>query len=120
MVGVVVDVSHPPFGHENTFAALYTASASLSKGMDVIVVLREDGVFTGLKGQIEPQKNIHLPPTNEILNDVIELDGRVLADKQSLSLRGIESSDLIEGIEIFDTIDIHDILLEFGDHVIAF
>ena len=120
MVKVVVEISHPPFGHENTFAALYVASASLSKGMDVVVILRGDGVYTGRKGQIEPLEKIHLPPTENHVEDVIELDGRVVADRQALLMRGIEPEELIEGIEVLDTQNIHDIILDHGEHVVAF
>ena len=50
----VIEISHPPFGHENTFAGLYVATASLSKAMDIVVVFRGDGVYTCRKGQDEP------------------------------------------------------------------
>jgi len=38
LVKAVIEISHPPFGHENTFAGLYVATASLSKAMDIVVV----------------------------------------------------------------------------------
>ncbi|WP_455392543.1 DsrE family protein [[Eubacterium] cellulosolvens] len=120
MVNVVIEISHPPFGHENTFAGLYVATASLSKGMDVIVVLRGDGVYTGRKGQLDPMKQINLPPTENQVEDIIELDGRVVADKEALEMRGINPDELIEGIEIIDTQQIHDIILDHGEKVVAF
>lgn len=120
MVNVVVDISHPPFGHETTFAGLYVASASLSKGMDVTVILRGDGVYTGRKGQAEPLKKINLPPTETQIEDILELDGRIVAGREALSMRGIEPDELIEGIEILDTQEIHDIILDHGDKVVTF
>ena len=120
MVKVVIEISHPPFGYEHTFAGLYVASASLSKGYKVIVVLRGDGVYTGRKGQIETMKNINLPATEDLVEDIIELDGRVIVDRQSLELRGINKDELIEEIEIMDTQDIHDIILDHGEKVVAF
>ena len=120
MVNVVIDISHPPFGHETTFAGLYVASASLSKGMDVIVILRGDGVYTGRKGQKETMENINLPPTENQVEDILELDGRIVVDREALSMRGIEPDELIEGIEILDTQAIHDIILDYGDKVVAF
>jgi len=112
MVNVVVEISHPPFGHENTFAALYVASASLSKGYEVTVILRGDGVYTGRKGQDEPLKKINLPPTESQVEDIIELDGRVVIDKNAMEVRGIEPDELIDGIEVVDTVEIHDIILD--------
>ena len=120
MVKVLIDIGHPPFGHENTFAGLYTATASLSKGMDVIVILRGDGVYTGRKGQREPLKNINLPSTEDQVRDIIELDGRVIADHESLTQRGIEPNELLEGIEILNTQQIHDIILDHGEKFVAF
>jgi predicted peroxiredoxin len=112
MVTVVVEISHPPFGHENTFAALYVASASLSKGYEVTVILRGDGVYTGRKGQLEPLEKINLPSTENQVEDIIELDGRVVVDKTALDTRGIDPSELIGGIEVVDTDDIHEIILD--------
>jgi predicted peroxiredoxin len=120
MVKVIVDISHPPFGHEHTFAGLYVASASLSKGMDVIVILRGDGVYTGRKGQIEPLKKIHLPPTENQVEDILELDGRVISDLESLELRGIDPDELIEGIEILNAHDIQNLILDHGEKIVAF
>ena len=120
LVKVVIDISHPPFGHENTFAGLYVATAALSKGMDVTVLLRGDGVYTGRKGQIEPLKHINQPPTEDQVKDIIELAGRVVADKQTLAMRGLSADELIDGVEILDTQDIHDIILDHGDKVVVF
>ena len=120
LVKVIIDISHPPFGQENTFAGLYVATGSLSKGMDVTVILRGDGVYTGRSGQIDPQKNISLPATEDQVNDIIELGGRVVADKNSLAQRGISPDELIEGVEILETNQIHDIIIDHGDKVVAF
>ncbi len=120
MVSVVIEISHPPFGHENTYAGLYIASASLSKGMDVIVILRGDGIYTGRKGQMETMENIHLPPTEGQVEDILELDGRIIADRDALSMRGIGTDELIAGIEVLDTNQIHDAILDHGEHVVAF
>ena len=120
MAHIVVELSHPPFGHEHTFAGLYVATASLSKGMDVVVGLRGDGVYTGMKGQVEPQKNICLPPTEAQVEDILDLDGRVVADRASLETRGLSEKELIEGIEIMETTEIHSLILKEGTKIIAF
>ncbi len=120
MVKVVITITHPPFGHEYTFAGLYVASASLSKGYDVTVILYGDGVYTGRSGQIESLVQINLPPTDNQVKDIIELDGRVVAEKNSMDERGISKDELIEGVEVLDISEIHDILLDHGEKVIAF
>jgi predicted peroxiredoxin len=120
LVKVLIEITRAPFGHENTFAGLYVASGSLSKGMDVSVVLRGDGVYTGRKGQVDPQSNINLPPTEDQVKDILELGGRILVDKSSLHNRGIEDDELIDGVEILDTNSIHDIILGHGEKVVVF
>jgi predicted peroxiredoxin len=120
MVNVIVEISRPPFGHEHTFAGLYVASASLSKMMDVIVVLRGDGVYTGRKGQIAPLEKIHLPSTEEQVSDILELDGRVVADKSAMEMRGIGDDELIDGIEIVPPEEIRNIILEHGEKIVTF
>ena len=120
MPHVVVEISHPPFGHEHTFAGLYVATACLSKGMDVIVVLRGDGVYTGMRGQVDPQKNISLPATEAQIEDILELDGTVVADAGALIIRGIESDELIEGIQVRESSDILALILKEGEKIIAF
>ena len=120
MVKVIIEISHPPFGHENTFAGLYVASASLSKGYEVIVILRGDGVYAARKGQIKPQEMINLPSTESQVEDILELDGKVIVDSAALEERGISVDELIENIEVMDTIAIHDIILDEGEKVVTF
>jgi len=120
MTHVIIEITHPPFGHENTFAGLYVATASLSKGMDVTIILSGDGVYTGMKGQCDPQNMISLPATEEQVEDIIELDGRIVADNNSLRKRGISTDELTEGIEILEGEALHELILEEGDHIIAF
>lgn len=119
-MAIVVEISHPPYGHENPFAGLYVASAALSKGMSVVVILRGDGIYTARKGQEEPLKHINLPSVGDQISDIVDLDGRVIADCEALAVRGVEPSELIEGIEILDTDEIHDIILDTADKVVAF
>jgi tRNA 2-thiouridine synthesizing protein C len=120
MVELVVEISKPPFGHENTFAGLYVALGSLTKGHEVTVILRGDGVYAGRKGQDAPLKNINLPPTEQQIQDIIDLDGRIVADREALGTRGITEEELVEDIEVVETQEIHDIMLDYGVHVVAF
>jgi len=117
---IIVQITKPPFGHENTFAGLYVASASLSKVLDVIVILMGDGVYVAEKGQIDPQKNIFLPPTETQLNDIVDLGGRVIVDKNALYERGIEYEKLIAGVEVKEMKEIQNVILDHGDKVVAF
>ena len=120
MVELVVEISKPPFGHENTFAGLYVALGSLTKGHEVTVILRGDGVYAARIGQDKPLKNINLPPTEQQMQDIIDLDGRVVVDREALEHRGIDENELMEDIVVVETEEIHDIMLDYGKHVVAF
>jgi sulfur relay (sulfurtransferase) DsrF/TusC family protein len=117
---IIVQISRAPFGHENTFAGLYVASASLSKGLDVVVVLMGDGAFAARKGQVDPQALIFMPPTETQLVDIADIGGRIIVDRNALGERAIEERELIEGIEVMDTDEINDLILEKGEKIVAF
>jgi predicted peroxiredoxin len=120
MASVVMEITHPPFGRENTYAALFIASASVSLGVEVAIVLSGEGVYAGLKGQADPQKNINLPSTEGQVRDFLFLGGTVLVDEQSMAARGIIESELIEGIKVLDRNAVVDLILAKGEHVLVF
>lgn len=120
MVSVIMEITHPPFGRENTYAALFIASASVALGVEVAIILTGEGVYAGLKGQVDPQKNISMPPTEKQVRDFLFFGGTVVADGHSMAARGIKESDLIEGIKVLDRPAAVDLLLEKGEHVLVF
>jgi predicted peroxiredoxin len=120
MSKILVLITHPPFGHENTFAGLYVASAALSKGLDVTVAMTGDGVYAGRKGQVDPLANINMPSTEDQVRDIIDLGGRVFVDQDSLSARGITQEELIEGLEGQPLGKIHDVMLDEGEIIVTF
>lgn len=120
MTRLLISFSHAPFGHENTFAGLYLASASISKGYEVTLLLEGDGVYSGLKGQQDPMGNIGFPSTEEQMVNILEMGGKVIALKEALELRGIEGEALIDKIEVLETEKAHSIMLENGVHIVQF
>lgn len=120
MASVIMEITHPPFGRENTYAALFIASASVSLGVEVAIVLSGEGVYAGLKGQTDSQKNINLPSTEEQVRDFLFLGGTVFIDKQSMTARGMIESELIEGIKVLDRTAVVDLMLAKGEHVLVF
>lgn len=120
MKSVIMEVTHPPFGRENTYAALFVGSASVSMGVEVTVVLVGEGVYVGLKGQVDPQSSIDMPSTEQQVRDFMELGGRVVVEEQSLSARGIFSAELIEGLEVLGFKNVADLLLDKGDQIMVF
>jgi predicted peroxiredoxin len=120
MVSVIMEITHPPFGRENTYAALFIASASVALGVGVAIILSGEGVYAGLKGQTDPQKNINLPSTEAQVRDFLFLGGTVFVDEQSMAARGMIASELIEGIKVLSNPAIVDLILARGEHVLIF
>lgn len=119
-MAIIVSITQPPFGHENAFAGLYVGSASLSKGLDVMVLLLGDGVYNARKGQVDPLKNIFMPPTENQVQDIVDMGGRVVVENEALWERGIEPSELLEGVETMESSRIMEIILENGEKVVGF
>ncbi len=119
-MAIIVTISQPPFGHENAFAGLYVGSASISKGLEVLVLLLGDGVYNARKGQVDPLKNIFMPPTEAQVQDIIDMGARVLVEKEALWERGIEPSELLEGVEIMESSAMMDTIIENGEKIVGF
>jgi predicted peroxiredoxin len=120
MTKITVLITHPPFGHENTFAGLYVASAALSKGLEITVAMTGDGVYAGRKGQVDPLTNINMPSTEDQVRDIIDLGGRTIVDQDSISERGITQEELIEGVELQPLGKLHDVVLDNGEIIVTF
>ncbi len=100
-IGLII--THAPYGCEDAFAGLYVGTASLSKGMDVTVLLQGDGVYNVIKGHGDTLNMIHLPSTEPQIKDIIDLGGRVLVDKESAAIRGVKQEEMVEGVELVDS-----------------
>jgi sulfur relay (sulfurtransferase) DsrF/TusC family protein len=120
MAKILITISHAPFGHENAFAGLYVASASLSKGHEVCVILEGEGVYAVIKGQLDSQGNIDLPPIENQVKDILAVGGKVIVSKASLELRGIEQSALLENVDVLASEKIYDMILEHDGHMVGF
>jgi predicted peroxiredoxin len=120
MKSIIMELTHPPFGRENTYAALFVGSASVSMGVEVTILLRGEGIYVGLKGQDDPQMRISLPSTEKQVRDFIDLGGRVVVDQRSLADRGLSVDELIEGLEILDSTAVTDLILDKGDQIMVF
>ena len=108
---VLVYCTHGTYGRDDdAYGALLQANHAVARGMDVALVLVEDGVAIGKKGQ-NPSK-IGLPNNLDEISDFIELGGRILMVKESLEDRGILPSELVEGVNIIPYSDLLKIIEE--------
>lgn len=84
---------------ERLSGALNVASAAIASGVEVSLWLTSDSSWFALPGKISEVELAHSPDLGEILQMIID-NGSVTLCTQCAMRRGIDKSDLIEGIEI--------------------
>ncbi len=106
---LLIYCTHGTYGRDDdAYGALLQANHAVARGMDVALVLVEDGVLLVKKGQ-NPSK-IGLPNNIDEIKDFIELGGKLIVIKESIDDRGIKVNEIIEGAEITPFLDIVDII----------
>ena len=96
---VLVYCTHGTYGRDDdAYGALLQSNAALARGMNVTLVLVDDGVFLVKKGQ-NPAKIGAVNNTAE-LADFIDLGGKLLLIEESLEERGLSKNEIIEGSQI--------------------
>ncbi len=98
MTKFTILISKTPYDKNNAFTGARIALASKMEDSDPTVILMEDGVYCGVSGQESTQ----FFKTVEILENFVELGGKILVCGMCIKERGIKESDLIKGCEIID------------------
>ena len=102
---LLIYCTHGTYGRDDdAYGALLQANHAVARGMDVTLVLVEDGVLLSKKDQ-NPSK-IGLPNNLDEINDFIELGGSLIVCKESLHERGVNYDELIDGAEIVPFLNI--------------
>jgi sulfur relay (sulfurtransferase) DsrF/TusC family protein len=99
---------------DDVYGAILVANASLAKQQGATMILINDGIYLAMKGQ-EPAR-ISLASNLPEISDFHELGGRLLAHRDSVHKRGVENSDLIDGVEFIDD---DRIILEIERHSVS-
>ena len=98
MKKLLIYATHGTYGRDDdAYGAMLAANAALAKGLDVILVLVEDGVAMAKAGQ--DTAGLGLPNNLDDLGDFAELGGRLVIVEEHLEERGIGKGELIEGCE---------------------
>jgi sulfur relay (sulfurtransferase) DsrF/TusC family protein len=110
--------SHGTYGRDDdAYGALLASNSALAKGMEVSLILVDDGVCMAKANQ--DTAKIGLPNNLEDIGDLIDLDGVLYVVKECLEERGIANEELIEDAKVITFADIpalieqHDISLTF-------
>ena len=110
--------THGTYGRDDDgYGACLAANSILAKGLNVTLLLIEDGVALAKSGQ--NPNNIGLPNNSNEIRDFLDLGGRLIVIKESLEERGIKKDELVEDIEILTLNDV-DFLIEDHDLILTF
>ena len=93
---ILIIIQDGPYGSERAYQALRMADALLKMedDLDLTVYLTGDGVACGKKGQQTPNGYYNV---ERMLKPVVR-KGMVMACRRCMEARGIEESDLLEGV----------------------
>jgi predicted peroxiredoxin len=106
---LLIYCTHGTYGRDDdAYGALLQANHAVARGMNVTLVLVEDGVLLSKKNQ-NPSK-IGLPNNLDEIKDFIELGGILIVIKESLEERGVKENEIIDGAEISPYLDIVDLI----------
>ena len=106
---LLIYCTHGTYGRDDdAYGALLQANHAVARGMNVTLVLVEDGVLLSKKKQ-NPSK-IGLPNNLDEIKDFIELGGKLIVIKESLGERGVKDSEIIDGAEITPFFEIVDLI----------
>jgi len=105
---MLVLITKPPYGLEDAFAGLRFALTVVSNGMPTTVVMLEDGVYNGIKGQ--KGSAISMPSNEDAISDLIALEVPILLVKESLESRNLPYQKLNSFCKIVSEDEIREIV----------
>ncbi len=109
---VSVLIRHPPFGTIHTFEGLRAAAGLFSGDHKVTVIYLGDGVFSAID-------SIDKKYLEQILATLLELEAKIVVEKESMEKFQVEEEELIEGLEVRKRSEIAEILVE-SDAILTF
>ena len=102
MKSLAILITKAPFGTIHAAEAIRLANGALAYGHEVSVLLVGDGVLVAKSGQRAEETGwTSLSPLLQKLASSGR--ARVLADFDSAKLRGLDESDIVEGIRLVDS-----------------
>lgn len=102
---ILIYATHGTYGRDDdAYGTMLAANAALAKGMDVTLVLVDDGVAMAKRGQ--DTAGLGLPNNLDELADFTELGGRLVAVEEAVEERGMTREELVEEAEVMPMKDI--------------
>ena len=100
MDSIAISITSAPYGLEDTVGGLYLSFPILAKKIQLTILLSGDGVFCAMKEQMS--EVIEHPAISELLHNVMLLGGKVYVEKESCRKRGVEETELLQGVELVE------------------
>ena len=95
-------IKSAPYGREDAFAGLRFSLSQIAAGMvdtcDTLLI--EDGIYNAKLNQ--DTKAIRMPSNLEAVQDLLDLDGKVLVVIEDMESRFVMPDDLPEKVDIYD------------------
>ena len=103
---ILTIVKSAPYGKEDAFAGLRFSLSQIAAGLldPVGTILVEDGVYNALEGQ-DPEV-IGMPSNLDAVQDLLDLEGRVLCVREHLEARGLTPDDILDEVEVVPLADL--------------
>jgi predicted peroxiredoxin len=97
---LVFMVLHGPSHPEHATIPFVMAGAALASDVEVVLGFQADGVELVRKGGADGVEAPGFPPLAKLMNDVLELGGKLLVCGPCIKSREISADDLVEGAEV--------------------
>jgi len=91
-------IATPPYDKTGAFTAARVGLTAMMEELPTTIILMEDGVYCGVKGQHSTQ----FFQVVQVLQDFMEAGGKLLVCGLCIKERGIGAENLIEGAEVID------------------
>jgi predicted peroxiredoxin len=97
---LVFMVLHGPTHPEHATIPFVMAGAALASDVEVVLGFQADGVELVRKGGADAVEAPGFPPLKKLMDDVLELGGKLLVCGPCLKSREIAAEDLVDGAEV--------------------
>jgi predicted peroxiredoxin len=104
MGSITIILRRPPYGSIDAAEAIRHAMGGVVEEMETYLVLVDGGVNAARRGQ--EMASTDYASIEEGVRDCIDMGVTVSADKESLTLFGMEPKDIIDGVAILNSSEI--------------
>jgi sulfur relay (sulfurtransferase) DsrF/TusC family protein len=121
---ILIIIRHGPYGGFQAAEGLRHTNGAISLGFRPVVVLIDDGVYLAKTGQNQGQSE--WLALSETLEEIVarglyekkDEPAEFYVEQESLSKRGLDAEDLVEGLEVTDQRRVSHLMATYGRQLI--